>query len=75
MEHPYIWRGLIGSAVAGGSVMAAVVPDEFVGAAATVGAGLLAWTASTLWRSATTLAKVEQRLDEHERRIGILEAH
>ncbi len=75
MEHPGIWRALLGFAVVTGSVVSAVVPDEFVGVAATIGAGLLAWTASTLWKSAATLAKIEQRLDEHDRRIGVLETN
>lgn len=74
MEHPTFWRGLLGIAVAVGGVVAAVVPDEFVGVAATIGAGLLAWTASTLWKSAATIATIQQRLDEHDRRLNNLEA-
>lgn len=73
MEHIGLWRGLLGLATVVGGVVAAVVPDEFVGVAATIGAGLLAWTASTLWKSAAMMAKIETRLDEHDRRIGVLE--
>lgn len=75
LQHSWLVRSAIVGFVVVGSTVAAVVPDEFVGVAATIGGGMIAWTATTLWKTGQTLARVEQRLDDHDRRIGKVEEH
>ena len=33
--------------------------------------GFTGWVASTMYRTAATIARVENRLDDHDRRLGI----
>ena len=35
--------------------------------------GFAGWVASTMYRTSSTLAKLENRLDEHERRLGAVD--
>lgn len=75
VHHSWIIRTAIVGFVFIGTAAAAVVPDEIVGVAATIGGGMIAWTATTLWKTGQTIARIEQRLDEHDRRIERVEDH
>jgi hypothetical protein len=64
---------LAGLTVPFGALVAAVVPDQLVYFASTLGTGFLAWAGTALWKASGQLSRVVERQDLFDQRLSTVE--